>query len=127
MAITFTTSSNWGLVVLDPAVIDGGDNPPGAPFKAPSGYKWQRVEQTLIRERFGNGLLTSTPESGSLSQAGSGITVYNGADSFSLPGGETWDLDDDQLYPEVSGSGMWRHVQQWVHYGDWYEVGVDYS
>ena len=123
MATTFATVTAWELVLLDPANIDGGRNPPGAEYEAPEGYTFKRDEYVLTLERFGQGCTSFAPLTGTDS-AGNLITWTNGGDTLTGSAAQTYTCIDNQLLTYVQGSSMWREVIIWQYLGAWTETGA---
>ena len=123
MATTYTTETDWALVVLDPNNIDGGDNPPGAAYQTPPGYTWKRDEYVVTLEKFGQGCSSFLPLIGT-EVNGTSVTWKNGTDTLSAADGDTYTCIENLLLPFETGSAIWREVIVWQFLDVWVETEV---
>ena len=126
MATTFEKSSEWFLDLWDPAYVDGGANPPGATYYAPSGKTWKRHEWVAVLHRSGATLVSHWPETGNSIDGGS-IEYSHGTDTKHLGTGYTYTCEQDILIPTPPGSGMYDHRRVYVYRSGWGLVDVPVS
>ena len=127
MATVATLTTDPQLEYLRAERVEGGKNPPGAPYEAYEGYQWVRAEVTVSLYRIMEGLQSFTTLVNML-RAYSNVKWFGGAaELVAAESSGNWRTHDHTLTEEHPGADMWREtiVYKWV--GAWTEEAASAS